>query len=82
MEKRIKIGNKWAEIIKQMPGRTENNVKNRYNMMYKNIKNELLKNRNHDNIHDIEGAAKEIDDDILDENELIKQLIDRKKKQL
>ena len=37
----VEIGNKWAEIIKQMPGRTENNVKNRFNMMFKNIKDDL-----------------------------------------
>ena len=28
-----------------MPGRTENNVKNRFNMMFKNIKDEYIKNR-------------------------------------
>lgn len=47
LEKRLSIGNKWSEIIKEMPGRTENNVKNRFNMMYKSIKDEFLKNRNH-----------------------------------
>ena len=44
LKKRIEIGNKWAEIIKQMPGRTENNVKNRFNMMFKTIKDEVSKN--------------------------------------
>lgn len=38
LQKRLDIGNKWSEIIKQMPGRTENNVKNRFNMMFKSIK--------------------------------------------
>ena len=38
LEKRLNIGNKWSEIIKDMEGRTENNVKNRYNMMYKTMK--------------------------------------------
>jgi len=47
LEKRLSIGNKWSEIIKEMPGRTENNVKNRFNMMYKNIKDEFIKNRTH-----------------------------------
>ena len=47
LQKRLSIGNKWSEIIKEMPGRTENNVKNRFNMMYKNIKDEFIKNRNH-----------------------------------
>ena len=57
LEKRLSIGNKWSEIgeqrslrkcLRNMPGRTENNVKNRFNMMYKNIKDEFIKNRNHD----------------------------------
>jgi len=30
-----------------MPGRTENNVKNRFNMMFKNIKDEFIKNKTH-----------------------------------
>jgi len=47
LEKRMNIGNKWAEIIKQMPGRTENNVKNRFNMMFKAAKDDLLKSRCH-----------------------------------
>ena len=38
LEKRLNIGNKWSEIIKDMQGRTENNVKNRFNMMYKTKK--------------------------------------------
>lgn len=33
-----------------MPGRTENNVKNRFNMMYKNIKDSFIKNRNHSSV--------------------------------
>lgn len=36
--KRLNIGNKWSEIIKDMEGSTENNVKNRFNMMYKTMK--------------------------------------------
>lgn len=36
------MGNKWSEIIKHMPGRTENNVKNRFNGMFKKIKDEIL----------------------------------------
>jgi hypothetical protein len=43
----LEIGNRWAEIIKEMPGRTENNVKNRYNMMFKNARDKFLKNRVH-----------------------------------
>lgn len=50
LEKRLMIGNKWSEIIKEMPGRTENNVKNRFNMMFKTIKDEFIKHRNHKSV--------------------------------
>ena len=45
LQRRLEIGNKWAEIIKQMPGRTENNVKNRFNYLFKQIKDEIQKNK-------------------------------------
>ena len=35
-----------------MPGRTENNVKNRFNMMYKSIKDDIVKNKIHNSIND------------------------------
>lgn len=50
LEKRLKIGNKWSEIIKLMPGRTENNVKNRFNMMYKTMKDSCHSNLTHESI--------------------------------
>ena len=51
LEKRLSIGNKWSEIIKEMPGRTENNVKNRFNMMFKGIKDEFIKNKTYKNVY-------------------------------
>lgn len=50
MERRLSIGNKWSEIIKEMPGRTENNVKNRFNMMFKNVKDNYIRNKTHDSV--------------------------------
>jgi myb proto-oncogene protein len=38
LETRLSLGNKWSEIRKRLPGRTENNVKNRFNMMFKMVK--------------------------------------------
>lgn len=42
LELRMKIGNKWSEIVKDLPGRTENSVKNRFNCMFKKIKEEKI----------------------------------------
>jgi hypothetical protein len=50
LERRLSIGNKWSEIIKEMPGRTENNVKNRFNMMFKNVKDAFIRNKTHDSV--------------------------------
>ena len=34
------IGNKWSEIVKYLPGRTENMVKNRFNTLAKQKREE------------------------------------------
>ena len=39
---RKQIGNRWSEIVKHLPGRTENSVKNRFNCLFKKVKDELL----------------------------------------
>ena len=77
MEKRIEIGNKWAEIIKSMEGRTENNIKNRFNMLLKNMKDEALRKLNYSNIKEAKKRGVKPED--LDENILIEELIRRKK---
>jgi len=33
-----------------MPGRTENNVKNRFNMMFKNVKDDFIRRKTHDSV--------------------------------
>ena len=38
----MRIGNKWSEIVKDLPGRTENSVKNRFNCMFKKIREEKI----------------------------------------
>ncbi|CDW82128.1 myb-like dna-binding domain containing protein [Stylonychia lemnae] len=40
LEKQKQIGNQWAQIAKEIPGRTENQVKNRFNSMLKKIREE------------------------------------------
>jgi len=44
LETRLSLGNKWSKIRKRLPGRTENNVKNRFNIMFKMVKEEYIKN--------------------------------------
>lgn len=81
LEKRLEIGNKWAEIIKQMAGRTENNIKNRFNMLLKMMKDETIRKMEHDNIMvDSKGLEKKAES--LEEKELIVKLIERKKTEL
>jgi hypothetical protein len=40
LEKQQIMGNKWAEISKEIPGRTENQVKNRFNSLLKKLREE------------------------------------------
>ena len=81
LEKRLSIGNKWSEIIKEMPNRTENNVKNRFNMMFKNIKDEYIKNRTHQSVFVMQEKVDQDNvqaEDQIDEEKLIRKLIEKK----
>jgi myb proto-oncogene protein len=42
LEFRLKIGNKWSEMVKALPGRTENRIKNRFNCMFKKAREEVV----------------------------------------
>jgi hypothetical protein len=80
LEKRLKIGNKWSEIIKEMPGRTENNVKNRFNMMYKTVKDKHLMKLTHGSVFVMQEDEKMVKksssiDDYINEEALIQKLI-------
>jgi hypothetical protein len=76
----LKIGNKWSEIIKEMPGRTENNVKNRFNMMYKTVKDKHLMKLTHGSVFVMQEDEKMVKksssiDDYINEEALIQKLI-------
>ena len=40
IQKQLEIGNKWSEISRGLPGRTENQVKNKWKSMYKKAQKE------------------------------------------
>jgi hypothetical protein len=64
-----------------MAGRTENNIKNRFNMLLKMMKDETIRKMEHDNIMvDSKGLEKKAES--LEEKELIVKLIERKKTEL
>ena len=67
-----------------MPGRTENNVKNRFNMMFKNVKDNFIKNKTHQSIFVMQEKVN-LDLDIqeqINEEQLILDLIAKKKAEL
>ena len=69
--------------MKKLPGRTENSVKNRFNCLFKRIKEEKLQNRKDVNIKEalskIDGAQ---NDESMNEEVLIEELISRKKSEI
>ena len=42
LEYRLKNGNKWSEMVKILPGRTENRIKNRFICMFKKGREEVI----------------------------------------
>jgi len=80
LKKRKQIGNRWSEIVKSLPGRTENNVKNRFNCLYKKVKDEMiLKLQNSSTTQDAISRMNEVNQEkaegFIDEDEVIDILI-------
>eukprot|EP00347_Sterkiella_histriomuscorum_P005821 403355142 len=80
---RKQIGNRWSEIVKQLPGRTENSVKNRFNCMFKKIKDEKLQNIQENDMGDVlEKIENQNNESTLDEDEILETLIIKKTQQI
>ena len=81
LEKQKQIGNQWAQIAKEIPGRTENQVKNRFNSMLKKIREEkTFKSEVKAGVHEaLQQIDQTTDNKIQLEEQWIDELIERKK---
>lgn len=81
LEKQKLIGNQWAQIAKEIPGRTENQVKNRFNSMLKKIREEkTFKSEVKAGVHEaLQQMDQTTDNKIQMEEQWIDELIERKK---
>ncbi len=84
LEKQKLIGNQWAQIAKEIPGRTENQVKNRFNSMLKKIREEKTFKSNVKT--DVQEALQNLENNDQNKGELeeewIDELIQRKKEEV
>lgn len=79
LQLRKQIGNRWSEIVKHLPGRTENSVKNRFNCMFKKIKDEKLQTIQEINMGEVlEKIENQNNESTVDEDEILEILIVKK----
>jgi len=76
LEAELKYGKKWVEIKKKLEGRSENSIKNRYNILYKGY---LDKNKM-STIEDVNEALEALTKDKGDDNGWARILIEEKKR--
>jgi hypothetical protein len=78
---RKQIGNRWSEIVKQLAGRTENSVKNRFNCLFKKVKDEKLLKIQENNMSEALSKITKVNpitgvpESLIDEDEVIDLLI-------
>ena len=78
MEGQLEFGNKWNKIAAKLPGRCENSVKNRYNILYK--KNGIFHKAK--GAKDINQALNGVNEIKKNDNDWITKLIKEKRRLL
>lgn len=74
LETQLECGNRWSEIAKRLPGRSENAVKNRFNILYKKYREDVKYTE------DVQEALNSVSVVKANETDWIRKLIEEKKK--
>ena len=78
MKAQLSCGNKWSEIAKELQGRSENMVKNRFNMLYKKHREDSKKSV----MQDVSEALQAVSEIKVADTEWITRLISEKQRQI
>ena len=78
LDAHVKHGNKWKEITRLLQGRSENAVKNRYNILYKKHRDEMPQSK----LNNVSLALQAVSEVKKDDTEWIQRIIAEKKEKI
>lgn len=76
LQAQLDNGNKWSEIVKQLKGRSENSVKNRYNILRK----KCMDSKNESSGINVSDALKSMNEKTNEKEHIFKLLEEKKAK--